>query len=143
MKTIKSKKYSILFGLLKYSFVFLFIFTIMTPMVLAVKCPDGSERVSCPNGATISANTGQEANTGGEADTGKEANTGGVNINTNIKNPLGSKITDLSSFIKAVVEIVLVVGIPLLALAIIYAGFLFVKAQGNSEELTKAKHALL
>lgn len=60
-----------------------------------------------------------------------------------INNPLGPKLVDLPSFIKAVIEIVLVVGIPLLALAIIYAGFLFVKAQGNSEELTKAKHALL
>ncbi|MFA6355286.1 MAG: hypothetical protein WCW65_02585 [Candidatus Paceibacterota bacterium] len=75
----------------------------------------------------------------GAADTGT-----GVTIDGKIDNPLGkSGPQNLSDFIKAVVQIVLVVGIPILALAIIYAGFLFVKAQGNPEELTKAKHALL
>lgn len=126
MKIIKGKKYSILSGILKYSFVFMFMFVLVMPVV--VLGIDG---------------TGASTGTGTGTGTGKSEGTGGVNINTNIENPLGSKIVDLSSFIKAIVEIVLVVGIPLLALAIIYAGFLFVKAQGNSEELTKAKHALL
>ena len=35
------------------------------------------------------------------------------------------------------------VGIPLVALAIIYCGFLFVQAQGNSEKIEQAKDALL
>ena len=35
------------------------------------------------------------------------------------------------------------IGVPIIALAIIYAGFLFVTAQGNSEKLTKAKKTLL
>ena len=37
----------------------------------------------------------------------------------------------------------MVVGIPIVALAIIYTGFLFVQARGNSEELTKAKKVLM
>lgn len=40
-------------------------------------------------------------------------------------------------------EIVMIVGVPIVALAIIYTGFLFVSAQGNSEALTKAKKSLL
>lgn len=35
------------------------------------------------------------------------------------------------------------VGLPVIALAIVYAGFLFVFARGNSEKLTKAKNALI
>lgn len=105
MKIFRDRKYGIVSGILKYSFVFVIILALFTPFIFV--------------GAA------------------------GVAVDAGIKNPLGEKLVDLPSFIKAVVEIVLVVGIPLLALAIIYAGFLFVKAQGNSEELTKAKHALL
>ena len=38
---------------------------------------------------------------------------------------------------------VLFIGVPIVALAIIYSGFLFVTASGNSEKLKKAKSALL
>lgn len=70
-------------------------------------------------------------------------NAAGTTITNTIKNPIGDKLTDIPSFIHAMVEIVLVVGIPIIALAIIYTGFLFVAAQGNTEKLTKAKNALL
>jgi hypothetical protein len=69
------------------------------------------------------------------------ASTGG--ISAKIKNPLGSKFPDIPSFIGALLKLVLVVGVPLVALAIIYCGFLFVKALGNPEEITKAKKALM
>lgn len=49
----------------------------------------------------------------------------------------------LNDFVKAILEGVIKIGIPIIALAFIYSGFLFVKAQGNSEDLTKAKNALL
>jgi len=104
MKFFKTKKYSILSGILKYSFVIVFAFAICAPMVW------GAEDLS---------------------------------ITSKINNPLGDKITDLPSFIKIVVEIVLTVGIPILALAIIYTGYLFVAAQGNSNKLKEAKDALL
>jgi len=132
MKILKSKKYSILSNILKYGFVFAFMFALMAPVVFAIKCPDNSDRVSCPDGALVSA---------------PATATGGVQVgggkDSVIENPLGSKLNDLPSFIEAIIKIVLVVGVPILALAIIYAGFLFVKAQGNPGELEVAKRTLL
>lgn len=67
-----------------------------------------------------------------------------VSVNTKIGNPLGTTgPQNLPDFIKAIIQIVLVVGIPILVLAIIYSGFLFVKAQGNPGELEIAKRSLL
>jgi hypothetical protein len=66
-----------------------------------------------------------------------------IKISTGIENPLGSNLKDIPTFIKKVIEIVLSVGIPLLALAIIYSGFLFIEAQGNKDKLEKAKKAIL
>jgi len=106
MKIFKTKKYSILSNILKYSFVIVFIFTLITSAV-------------CVNASGLG------------------------NVTTTISNPLGDKITDIPSFIKAAITVVLTVGIPIIALAIIYTGFLFVEAQGNPEKLTKAKKALL
>jgi len=108
MKIFKTKKYSILSNILKYSFVVVFIFTIITSAV-------------CVNAGGVLGN----------------------DVTTKITNPLGDKITDIPSFIKAAITVVLTVGIPIIALAIIYTGFLFVEAQGNPEKLTKAKKALL
>ncbi len=64
-------------------------------------------------------------------------------ITGGITNPLGPSIDTIPKFIEAVINIVLIVGIPIVVLAIIYTGFLFVKAQGNPEEITKAKSALM
>lgn len=61
-----------------------------------------------------------------------------------IVNPLGPNgAKDFPTFIHNLLTGVLRVGIPVVALAIIYCGFLFVSARGNSEKLTKAKDALL
>src|SRR5580765_6965198 len=49
----------------------------------------------------------------------------------------------LTGFLKTLITGILRIGIPLVALAVIYCGFLFVKARGKPEELTKAKDALL
>ncbi|MES2315277.1 MAG: pilin [Patescibacteria group bacterium] len=70
-------------------------------------------------------------------------NPGGCNPYKEICNPLGDSTKTIPDFIAKVLEGALKVGIPLIALAIIYCGFLFVKARGNPEELTKAKDALL
>ncbi len=58
-----------------------------------------------------------------------------------ICNPISQN--DLNGFIKTLLEGVLKIGIPVIALAIVYCGFLFVGARGNSEKLGKAKSALL
>lgn len=59
-----------------------------------------------------------------------------------ICNPL-KNATSLTALIQNVLVKVLQIGIPIVALAIIYSGFLFVFARGNEENLTKAKSALL
>jgi TM2 domain-containing membrane protein YozV len=110
MKIFKTKKYSIISSFLKYSFIIIFVFTLITPILFV--------------------------HAGGD--------TLGTNITTTINNPLGENgPQDIPQFIKAMVKIVLTIGIPIVVLALIYVGFLFVKAQGNSEELTKAKKALI
>lgn len=62
-------------------------------------------------------------------------------INFNIENPI--KVKTIQEFIETLLNIVLVIGVPIVALAIIYCGFLFVKARGNSEEIKKAKSAIM
>ena len=66
-----------------------------------------------------------------------DPNSGGM-----INNPLPN-ITSIPDLIRKILEGVLKIGIPIVALAIIYCGFLFVFARGNSEKLGKAKEALL
>jgi hypothetical protein len=58
-----------------------------------------------------------------------------------VQNPISTD--NLNDFIKKILEAVIKIGIPLVALAIIYSGFLFVFARGNSEKLKTAKNALL
>jgi len=61
-----------------------------------------------------------------------------------IVNPLGATNTNtLPVLIQNVLKEVITIGIPIVALAIIYCGFLFVFARGNSEKLTSAKQSLL
>ncbi len=60
-----------------------------------------------------------------------------------ICNPLGATTSTLPDLIQKILEGLLKIGMPIVALAIIYCGFLFVAARGNSEKLTKAKDALL
>ena len=58
-----------------------------------------------------------------------------------ITNPLGP-IDTISDLITKILEIVVQIGLPVIALAIVYTGFLFIKARGNDAELTKAKETL-
>ncbi len=58
-----------------------------------------------------------------------------------ISNPI--KYDDLMSFINALIEIVIQIGTPILVLAVIYVGFLFVQASGKPEKLNEAKNALV
>lgn len=59
-----------------------------------------------------------------------------------ICNPIPT-VNTVPDLIRIILEGVLKVGIPVIALAVIYCGFLFVKAQGKPEEINKAKDALL
>ncbi|MBY0376447.1 pilin [Patescibacteria group bacterium] len=59
-----------------------------------------------------------------------------------ICNPIPN-ITSVPGLIQTILTGVLKIGIPVIALAIIYSGFLFVTAQGKPEAITKAKSAFL
>ncbi|MEK7552958.1 MAG: hypothetical protein AAB505_02515 [Patescibacteria group bacterium] len=61
---------------------------------------------------------------------------------TVITNPLNN-IDTVSELITKILTIIIQIGLPLIALAIVYDGFLFIKAQGNESELAEAKKALL
>jgi hypothetical protein len=60
-----------------------------------------------------------------------------------ISNPLGKGVNSIPTFIRILLEGLLRIGIPVAALALIYCGFLFVIARGNSEKINTAKEALL
>lgn len=71
------------------------------------------------------------------------ATTTDITVTSSIKNPLGDNLQTIPSFIKKMIEIVLTIGVPVLVLAIIYAGFLYVSAQGNTKKLETAKDTLI
>ena len=72
--------------------------------------------------------------------TSQSGSTGGTSaINVNLENPLGS--TTIYQFLEKVLGLMVDIGFPVLILAIVYTGFLFVKAQRNESELGKAKQA--
>lgn len=58
-----------------------------------------------------------------------------------INNPI--KVDSLAEFVHLLLEIVVQIGIPILVVAVVYVGFLFVAARGSPEGLKKAKGALL
>ncbi|MBI4136184.1 MAG: hypothetical protein HY481_01370 [Candidatus Vogelbacteria bacterium] len=66
---------------------------------------------------------------------------GGGSSGAPITNPLGS-INEIKDLITKILDIVIQIGLPAIALAIVYTGFLFVKARGNEAELTQAKTTL-
>jgi hypothetical protein len=62
--------------------------------------------------------------------------------NPRLVNPLGG-VDSIEGFLEKLFNIILRIAIPIIALAIIYSGFLFVAAQGNDEKLKNAKKTLL
>ena len=78
--------------------------------------------------------------TGGGTTTVDDA--GVTDLSFAIENPLESDIDTLPEFLNRLVEIFLMIGTPIIALAIIYSGFLFVIARGNPEAIEKAKATL-
>jgi len=65
-------------------------------------------------------------------------------ISTTLANPLANGgVNDIPTLIQKILEIVITIGVPIVALAIIYAGFQFVAARGNPEKLKRAKETLL
>jgi hypothetical protein len=61
---------------------------------------------------------------------------------TKIVNPLG-ETSSIPKLIHDILEGAVKIGMPIVVLAIVYCGFLFVSAQGKPESIEKAKSALL
>ncbi len=90
------------------------------------------------NGADLGGGGG--ANLGGGG--GDNAGQSGSSTDTaTIENPI--QVDSIAGFIERVLGIILKLGIPIVALAIIYAGFKFVMAQGNAGKLEEAKSTFL
>ena len=64
-------------------------------------------------------------------------------ISFSFQNPLGtSGPQTIPAFIQLILIGIIKISLPIIALAIIYSGFLFISARGRPDELTKAKKAL-
>ena len=59
-----------------------------------------------------------------------------------LDNPLQKQFSSLPAFIEEVVDILRTMGFYAAVVGLVYSGFLFVKARGNDQELSKAKQAL-
>ncbi len=125
MKTSIQKMNLVMQSISKYSFILIMILSLLIPVVFIRAAGTGTSTES-------GFNTGTGTSTGS-----------GLTINSKIENPLPNGPQTIPEFIKKIIEIVLVVGVPLLVLAFIYAGFLFVKAQGNSGEIEVAKRTFV
>lgn len=56
-----------------------------------------------------------------------------------LKNPLTDNFSSIPQFISGALKVMVMVALPVISLFIVYSGFLFVFAQGNQEQLAKAK----
>lgn len=57
--------------------------------------------------------------------------------NSKLESPV--KFPDIASFIAGFMKAVVMISLPILSVAIVYSGFLFVVARGSEEGLSKAK----
>ncbi len=121
--------------------------TLNVPSFSVTTGSTGNSSGTTPGGTGNSSGTtpGGTPNSGGTPNPGGTPKAGGTpnEIDAKIENPLGGNYPDIPSFIAKLLSIVLMIGVPIVVLAIIYCGFLFVKAMGNPEEISKAKNALL
>lgn len=56
-----------------------------------------------------------------------------------LKNPLSDSYSSIPQFISGALKVMVMVALPIITLFMVYSGFLFVFAQGNQEQLAKAK----
>jgi hypothetical protein len=53
---------------------------------------------------------------------------------TGIQNPLNQSYSTIPTFIAGFLKVMVQIGLPIVALALLYSGFLFIKAQGRTGE---------
>lgn len=115
---------------------------------LQYECNEGcnnknwSDEGPIPYGQTLeSYNNGGSGGTTG-TDTGTTSSGGGsTSISIQIDNPIGLNNMTIADVINKIIAFALKIGIPIIAIAIIYSGLLFVTARGNDSQLETAKNA--
>ena len=63
-------------------------------------------------------------------------------LSITLDNPLGTT-TDINGFLAKILDGIVILLTPVIVVMFLWTGFLFVKAQGNPEELSGAKKSLL
>jgi hypothetical protein len=103
---------------------------------------------SAPSNAVIVGNTNSGTQvTTGDTNSGTQVTTGNTNSGTPTKvtfsldNPL--RFTSISGLITALIKLLIQIGLSVAVLFIVYAGFLYVTAAGNSEKVTQAHQVFL
>lgn len=73
-------------------------------------------------------------------DSGDSTDSGGK---ITLANPLGSKVNNLPAFIYMILDLVFRIGVVVAVLALMYVGFMFVTARGDTTKLETARTAFL
>ncbi|HZJ42038.1 MAG TPA: pilin [Patescibacteria group bacterium] len=60
----------------------------------------------------------------------------------NITNPLG-ETSDINALVKNIINFLIILAIPITAILIVYAGFLYITSAGNDEKVKTAQKALI
>lgn len=60
-----------------------------------------------------------------------------------LKNPLAGTVDSIPELIREILDIIVLIGVPIVAIMIIVSGLRLVLAQGKPEELSKARQGLL
>jgi len=60
-----------------------------------------------------------------------------------LNNPFGGANTSITDLLYALVNVLLVFAVPVIVVCVIFAGFMYVTAQGNPEKVKTASRALL
>jgi hypothetical protein len=85
--------------------------------------------------------TGGGATPTGTPGSGNTSSSASTTINLNIVNPLAGTVDTIPQLFQTIVNIIISIAIPLVAMAIVYSGLLFVTARGDTAQLEKARQA--
>ena len=67
---------------------------------------------------------------------------GSQSTDLNILNPLGGT-SDITTLVKNIINFLIILAVPITAILIVYAGFLYITSAGNDEKVKTAQKALI
>jgi hypothetical protein len=123
------QKYRGVLGMLASVFMTIMMVGSSVSLIQIAHAQTGASQTPAPQG------TGQ---TPGMQGTGQTPNNSGGSVT--ILNPLQSK--SLEEFLGKIIDVIFIFALPIVVFFIMYAGFLFVTAKGQSEQISTAKTAL-